>query len=183
VRIWNMRDGSARVFAENTHFFESVRFSLNGQYVAAGNNDRMLRVWDVRSGRLVRKWTGHQDDVQSVAFTPDGRGLVSGGCDRVVKCWDQGSLGMVQSGGVPVATKILDCKSDVFAVAVSPDAQWISSGLPYKSIIWDAQSAVPQCALTGHDNFVSSVDFSPAENYLALGSHDGYVTLWRYART
>jgi len=37
----------------------------------------------------------------------DGNGLVSGGHDGVVKCWDVSSLGIVQSGGEPVGTKIL----------------------------------------------------------------------------
>jgi glucose repression regulatory protein TUP1 len=110
VRIWNLRDGSARVFSDNAHGLWSVRFSPNGQYVVAGNSDWILRIWDVRSGQLVKRWRGHGGTIWSVAFTPDGKGLLSGSGDGVAKYWDIGSLGVVQSGGEPVATKILEYK-------------------------------------------------------------------------
>jgi glucose repression regulatory protein TUP1 len=119
VRIWNVRDGSAKVFTDNADIFWSVRFSPNGQYVAAGNTDGFLRIWDVRTGRLVKRWTGHKDGVWSVAFTPDGKGLVSGSGDGVVKCWDVSSLGVVQSSGEPVATEIMEYKGHTVRLILS----------------------------------------------------------------
>ena len=105
-----MRDGSAKVFTDNADLFYSVRFSPSGQFVAAGNSDGMMRTWNIHTGQLVRRWTAHKGTVWSVAFTPDGKGLVSGGRDEALKCWDVSSLGIVQCGGEPMATKILECK-------------------------------------------------------------------------
>lgn len=107
VRIWNMRDGSAKVFSDNAQEFLSVRFSPNGQYVAAGNYDGILRIWDVRTGCLVKRWTGHAGCICSVAFTLDGSGLLSGSLRGSVNYWDVSSLGMVQSSAEQVATEIL----------------------------------------------------------------------------
>jgi len=111
VHMWSMRDGSTRVlnFADrdNNLGFWSVRFSPSGQLVAAGDTDGDLRIWNVRTGQLVRRWTGHKGIVWSVAFAAEGKVLLSGGEDGVVKCWDASSLGIVQSGDEPVATKIL----------------------------------------------------------------------------
>jgi len=106
VHVWNMRDGSARVFTDDAVIFWSVRFSPSGQFVAAGDIDGDLRIWNVRTGRLVRRWTGHEGSIWSIAFMTDGKVLVSGGKDGVVKCWDVSSL----SGGEPVATMILKYK-------------------------------------------------------------------------
>jgi glucose repression regulatory protein TUP1 len=105
LRIWNMRDGSAKVFTGNDLVAWSVRFSPNGQFVAVGSDmtDKIMRIWDVPTGQLVRAWTGHIDAVWSVVFTPDGKGLVSVNRDGVVKCWDR----ITRSSGEPVATKIL----------------------------------------------------------------------------
>ena len=105
-----MRDGSAKVFTDNAEEFWSVRFSPNGQYIAAGNTDGILRVWDVRHCRLIEKWIGHEGGIRSVAFTPDGRGLLTGGSDMKVKFWDVGSLGTVRSGGELIRTNILEYK-------------------------------------------------------------------------
>lgn len=38
-----------------------------------------------------------------------------------------------------------------------------------------------QCTLIGHLGSVLSVDFSSLGGYLALGSDDRHVTLWRYS--
>jgi glucose repression regulatory protein TUP1 len=72
----------------------SVAISPNGARVAAGSLDALVRVWDVRTGTLVRRLRGHGDSVYSVAFMPEtagaprGMGLVSGGLDRTVRGWD-----------------------------------------------------------------------------------------------
>ena len=46
--------------------------------------------------------------------------------------------------------------------------------------IWDLHNADLQCTLKGHKSRVWSVDFCPKGNYLAYGSGDGRVALWRY---
>ena len=71
----------------------SVAISPNGQLVAAGSLDTVVRIWDVATGVLVERLRGHRDSVYSVAFTPDGKGLVSGSLDKTLKYWDVGSIG------------------------------------------------------------------------------------------
>jgi glucose repression regulatory protein TUP1 len=71
----------------------SVAISPDGCYVAAGSLDRMVRVWDTRTGELMEKLEGHKDSVYSVAFAPDGKTLVSGSLDRTLKAWDLSRLG------------------------------------------------------------------------------------------
>jgi len=68
-------------------------------YVAAGHSDGEIRIWDVLTGQLVHKLTGHQPWVECVAFTPDGTGLVSGGGDGAMKCWDLSPLELFRPYG------------------------------------------------------------------------------------
>jgi glucose repression regulatory protein TUP1 len=42
-----------------------------------GSLDKMVRVWDIRTGQLLERFEGHKDSVYSVAFSPDGRSIVS----------------------------------------------------------------------------------------------------------
>lgn len=66
----------------------SVSISPNGQFVAAGSLDTVVRIWDMATGVLVDQLRGHRDSVYSVTFTPDGKGLVSGSLDKILKFWD-----------------------------------------------------------------------------------------------
>ena len=106
VRIWNMRDGSTRVFSDSAQGLWCVAFSPNGQYIVAGNSTGVLMIWNLRTGQLLAKWLGHQRVVLNVAFTPDGKGLVSGSGDGVAKYWDVSSLAIFQAS----ATELLEYK-------------------------------------------------------------------------
>jgi len=77
----------------------SVAISPNGQFVAAGSLDTVVRIWDVATAQLVERLRGHRDSVYSVAFTPDGKGLVSGSLDKTLKYWDVSDLVVGRGGG------------------------------------------------------------------------------------
>ena len=97
-----MADGTSKVLTINDHDsytgINSVAISPNGQYVAAGSLDAVVRIWDVSTGQLVERLRGHRHSVSSVAFTPDGEGLVSGSSDRTLKFWDLSGMDAVAKG-------------------------------------------------------------------------------------
>lgn len=46
---------------------------------------------------------------------------------------------------------------------------------------WTVMSVYGTCTLE-HVVSIRTVDFSPVENYIVIGSDDGFVTLWKYER-
>jgi len=68
-----------------------------------------MRVWNVRTGRLVEKWAGHEERVYGVAFMPNGKELVSSSVDKTVKYWDISSL------AVPITQSQQDTMTGVVA--------------------------------------------------------------------
>ena len=57
----------------------SVDLSADGRYViAAGLTDKVVRVWDVETGKEIRRLVGHVNDVCAVAISADGRLAASG---------------------------------------------------------------------------------------------------------
>jgi glucose repression regulatory protein TUP1 len=168
----------------------SVAISPNGQFVAAGSLDTVVRIWDVATGVLVKRLGGHRDSVYSVAFTPDGKGLVSGSLDKTLKSWDVSGLNgdkssqctMDFTGHKVPCTLFLHLRSRelirwlqdyVLSVAVSHDGQWVVSGSKDRMVhFWDARSAAVQCTLQGHTNSVISIDLSPMGGLLATGCGD-----------
>lgn len=67
----------------------SVAFSPDGRLLAAGGGDGKAYLWEVASGRVVRRLEGHAGDaVSKVVFAPDGRTLATAAHDRTVHLWD-----------------------------------------------------------------------------------------------
>ena len=93
VCIWDLRDGSRRKQWYGSRKFWSVSFHPAGRYVAAGDEDAVLWVWDVRTGQLVTKYKitcSVLDDsfkFLSVIFTSDGKRLTTAR-NETVQCWD-----------------------------------------------------------------------------------------------
>jgi WD40 repeat protein len=92
--MWCTRGGSSRYLSPIGLASLSVAFSPNGRYVAAGNEDGHLRIWDARTCHLLKRWEGHAPSIRPVAFRPDGKSLASGGGppDYAWRCWNVSSL-------------------------------------------------------------------------------------------
>jgi WD40 repeat protein/serine/threonine protein kinase len=69
--------------------FRCVAFSPDGKWIASGDTDRSVSLWEVASqGRVNRKLQGHAGVVTGVSFHPDGTRLVSCSIDGQVKIWN-----------------------------------------------------------------------------------------------
>jgi WD40 repeat protein len=64
-----------------------VAVSADGQRLAAAFWGGEVRVWEIRSGKLLHTFC-HSDRVVCVAFHPNGKQLASGSCDNTAKVWD-----------------------------------------------------------------------------------------------
>merc|ERR1712066_1121422 len=66
----------------------SIVFHPNGEYLASSSEDELLKLWDLREGRLLYKLIGHKNAVTCCTFAPSGSSFVSGGKDSLVFQWD-----------------------------------------------------------------------------------------------
>ncbi|MDW8122985.1 MAG: hypothetical protein RMK62_11815, partial [Armatimonadota bacterium] len=65
----------------------SVSFSPDGTRIASGSDDNTVRLWEVATGRQVKRMEGHTDWVRSVSFSPDGTLIASGSLDGTIRIW------------------------------------------------------------------------------------------------
>jgi WD40 repeat protein/serine/threonine protein kinase len=153
---------------------KSLAFAPDGKRLAVAYWDRKVRVWDVKSGRLVYMLKGHEDAVIAVAFSPDGRQIASAGYDQTVRLWDAAT-------GKAIHT-LRHHTSRVFSVVFSPNSQLLASASNDGTIrLWDPATGEELRTLTGHASGVYGVAFSPDGKRLASASNDWTVKLWNPA--
>ena len=70
----------------------SVAYSPDGKTLASGGDDKMIKLWDVTTGKELATLQEHTGGVSSVAYSPDGKTLASGGGvygkPGEIKLWD-----------------------------------------------------------------------------------------------
>lgn len=70
----------------------TIPSSLSCPNIVLGE-DLAINLWDIGSGKRVKKMTGHTSSIYSLAFSAESSLLVSGGADWTVRCWDVKGLG------------------------------------------------------------------------------------------
>ena len=62
----------------------TIAFNPDGNTLASGSFDTTIKIWNLVSGVLIKKLTGHCVVVFTIAFSPDGKTLVSGSVDQSI---------------------------------------------------------------------------------------------------
>ncbi|MEL6383987.1 MAG: TIR domain-containing protein, partial [Cyanobacteria bacterium J06626_18] len=149
----------------------SAVYSPNGQLIASGGFDEVVRLWN-QDGTPIGQLEGHTDAIWSVAFSPDGQLIASASSDGTVRLWDrQGN-----SLGQPFQVS----QGHVKSVAFSPDGTQIVTGDQLGSVrLWDRQGASLRPPLQANgSSIVWSTAFSPDGRQIVSGREDGLIHLW-----
>ncbi|MBW4616307.1 MAG: NACHT domain-containing protein [Desmonostoc vinosum HA7617-LM4] len=159
------------IFAETLGGIHSVAFSPNGKFLATGDTNSEVRLYQVVDGKQLLTCKGHTGFIWPITFSPDGHILASGSDDQTVKLWDT-------STGQCLAT-LQGHNGGIWSVVFSPQGTMIASGSEDSLVkLWDTSTGQCYKTLWGHSNRVTSVAFNPRGTILASGSDDQTVKLW-----
>ncbi len=62
-----------------------VAWSADSRLLCSGSADSTLKVFDIKTKKLLNDLPGHADEVYAVDWSPDGQKVASGGKDKVLK--------------------------------------------------------------------------------------------------
>jgi WD40 repeat protein len=157
----------------------AVTVSPSGEHILSGGAEGALKVWDIKTGKLVRAITAaHAGAVKGVLYRPKADQFISAGADRIVKSWDSVK-------GTPVL-KSEPLKAPINGIAASPDGSRvaIASGVVSKKEklgpipVLDAETLREALVLKGHEDGTTCVVFHPTKAQLASGGGDKLIRVW-----
>ena len=88
IRLWSEDGEQCRKFGKDLFFVHALAFSPDGRFLLSGSANNApkapvadgscLRLWEVGSGREVRRFGHHSSAVNTIGFSPDGKYVVAG---------------------------------------------------------------------------------------------------------
>ena len=150
-------------------FRSSAAFSPDGKRIVSASADNTVRIWDVETGKEIRKFEKHTDQVNSAAFSPDGKRIVSASDDKTVRIWNAETGEEIH--------RFEEYSNDVRSAAFSPDGKLVvTADADFSVRIFDVESgAVFQKSGLSWN----AVSFSPNAKQLVSGD-DNNVVIWEF---
>jgi len=120
-----------RLLTGHTDTVMSVAFRPVGKILASGSGDKIIKPWDVETGKEIRTIEGDREAISSVTFSSDGKVLAGGSYDVHIRLWN------VDNGTV---STLPGDASSVFSVSLSPDGKIVAAGSVYGITLWNRET-------------------------------------------
>jgi RNA polymerase sigma factor (sigma-70 family) len=190
----------------------TAAFSPDGRLMAAGGYDSagngyFARLWEVATGKELRRFQGHEGGIRCLAFSPDGATLASGGDDGRLRLWEVAtgkerralpadgrrvrSVAFTHDGRTVAAAgatiRLYDpatgkerLRIDRQAVGLhfSGDGRTLTGAVAGAIHRWDASTGRPLTPQAAGDSAVDRVAVAPDGRRLVTRDQAGYVHLW-----
>lgn len=176
-----------------------IVFTPDGRYLVSASDDKLIRVWDLETGKTVRTLrgqigAGYEGMIYAMALSPDGRWLATGG---VIASTDKetdkekATIRLYDFTSGKLVALLNGHTGTIISLAFSPDNRYLVSGSGDKTaIIWNLESKASALGgskskildpkLLGHTDGIQAVAFTPdSQRVVTTGSYDYSLHLWR----
>src|SRR4029078_679582 len=124
---WTADARALRTVRGDSHGVWTVAFAPDRLTLASAGVDRLVRIWDIETGRLLRSLRGHTHDIRAVLYTPDGQSLATGSEDRTIRFWNPKTA-------EPLKLLLPRYDHNICSLSLSPDGLMLARGSHNKDI-------------------------------------------------
>ncbi len=170
-RLWDVETQSERSrFEDANDWIRWVRFYPEEDAVIWAS-DKSVKIWDIKSKRVINELKGHTQPCWQFAFDPASRTVVTIGFDRTMRLFD------LNQGGSERLIENAHATAP-FSVAVSADGRLLATGAEREIHIWNTKDGSRLARLMGHGNTVWGLVFSEDGKRLYSCSDDYTAMSW-----
>lgn len=171
---WHAPWKLCRVISGHLGWVRCAAVEPENKWFGTGSADRIIKIWDLASGKLKVSLTGHISTVRGLAFSHRHPYLFSCGEDKQVKCWDLEYNKVIRHYHGHL--------SAVYTMALHPTIDvLLTAGRDATARVWDMRTKANVHTLVGHTNTVASIICQSSEPQVVTGSHDQTIRLWDLA--
>ena len=152
-------------FRGHESWIARIAFCADGRRLVSGGDDKSIRVWDVKTGKEIRRIT-HDEGVTDLALFPDDRRVLATGGDTSI-VWD-----------LETGRQVGRISLKASCVAVSPDGRRALFGKNTSVWFWDLEKYAKVGPFEAHTLDVWRVEFAPDGRRAVSTSFDRTVRLW-----
>ncbi|KAF8930569.1 hypothetical protein BGZ58_008173, partial [Dissophora ornata] len=95
VNVWDIKEGRSGQYAslgsipETSSKASIYALACNpaGTVLATGSPEKVIRVWDPRTGQRITKFAGHTDNIRALLVSESGDLILSASSDTTIKLW------------------------------------------------------------------------------------------------
>jgi YD repeat-containing protein len=161
----------------------ALSFNPEGRLLASGGVGGLIRIWDVKSRRMIGKpLHGHDQDstIYGLAFDSAGRILASASTDRTVQLWN------VKTWGPLDGSPLTGPESSLTGMAFSPKGdRLVASVIDGTVFLWDVKRRIPIGSGLRGSGKALNIAFHPDGEHLVAGTENSVLLfdlrygLWR----
>lgn len=147
----------------------SVSVSHDDRYLVSGGLDNIIKVWDIRSGKLLDNLDGHFSKITGLTFRKGTYDFYSCSEDRTVRAWDASEQAM--------AACLYGHTDAIHDIHALENETCITGGADTSLRFWKIDQET-QLLYSGHKYSIDSARMISETSFLT-GSQDGSVAIWR----
>ena len=153
----------------------SIALNREGTQLVSGDANGILKIWDVRTRKLIRTFENGYGQIHAVAFSPSGKEVFAGR--------DGWSLQLIDAASGKEIQSFRGSEGTINAAAFFPDGhQLATGGSNSDAYLWDVQSGRMLLHFEGHTSGVYSVAFTPDGKQILTASFDQTIRVWDTAK-
>jgi WD40 repeat protein len=179
--VLSLPSGEVLASLAHTAGLRSIAFDPSSSLIATGSTDGLLSLWNAETGDHLFTLSSHTRPVYALAFSPDGKTLAS------AAGYDLGGMEHLESAifDTLLSTGFDKLSTDELAEGYAELEEHIAStspkdadGADYAIRLWNIETRSESARLTGHEDAIKGIAFSPDGAMLATASLDGTTRLW-----
>jgi hypothetical protein len=173
VRTYRRDGAELHTHRGTTGAFRAVAFSPDGALLAGGSEHGGVYLWEVSSGRLIRRFAGLRDNILGLGFDAAGNQLIAITETGAGMAWtietQEDQPGRAFAAGI----------GDLIAARFDPTGRWLACASEDQVMVWDiaAHQRVGRPIRIGDGGAICGLAVAPDGRWCATGRASGEITL------